>query len=476
MIASAKSGSADETSSHPVAYPPIKRSTRFLETFTTVRSALQLIGLSALICLIASNNPAPMSLGMQLTMTFAGTLLVWWSAAFLILCTYLASSGASFSSLFNAAVRASIPTVWFIPVYLLLSTPNVASSAIGVLLAASATHLLVSRRLSNRRIRVNKPPKQEDILFQSAPVSNRGILPVLFGSLILEISLSALLAGQPVAALLLACATAAIWTWSSIARGDYRPPVTPANWPHFAWSVLFAVLILTSLPEVNRRLGISEETTNLAGSQGVPLEPNPKESVAPAKKLAIPSKNGIPGVILRPKGMAPQRMTVALKPTHAQVFLGKALKFPFTGEYHLYAASSKRPQFDSAVVEGTPLDAAYSTLDSGYLVTEAVQALYPPMNFADCEKIQVSLLSKDGGVGIVGMQLLAPGAVRDLGTDLLGLKQRGAEETLEFAIPAAIRGFEAHAIRLVFDRGPKERHISSRVAVRSFALIPREDP
>ena len=133
-----------------------------------------------------------------------------------------------------------------VPAYLLLSIPNLAPAAIGLLLAVNATRLLIARRMSNRRIRVNRPFKQEEMLFQTPSDSNQGMWLVLFGSLILEISLGAILTGQPIAALLLACATVWLWTWASIASGAYRPPAAPANWPHAAWSVLIAVLILTS--------------------------------------------------------------------------------------------------------------------------------------------------------------------------------------------------------------------------------------
>ena len=74
----------------------------------------------------------------------------------------------------------------------------------------------------------------------------------------------------------------------------------------------------------------------------------PKESGGATKRLAIPSKNGIPGVILRPKGMAPQRLIVAIVPKRARLFLGQPLRFSFTGEYHLYPLSSKRALFDLA--------------------------------------------------------------------------------------------------------------------------------
>ena len=90
-----------------------------------------------------------------------------------------------------------------VPAYLLLSIPNLAPAAIGLLLAVNATRLLIARRMSNRRIRVNRPFKPEEMLFQTPPESNEGMWLVLFGSLILEISLGAILTGQPIAALLL---------------------------------------------------------------------------------------------------------------------------------------------------------------------------------------------------------------------------------------------------------------------------------
>ena len=445
-----------------------------LKLFPVATFALHLIALSSLALWILSDNPAPMSLALQFTLIATAALIAWGAATFLMLCTYLATSISSFNGILSASFQAAIPSVWLVPAYLLLSTSNLAPAAIGLLLAANATRLLIARRMSNRRIRITRPVKQEEMLFHPPSGSNQGILPLLFGSLILEISLGSILTGHVIAALLLACSTVALWTWSSIASDAYRPRTAPANWPHAVWSVLIALFILTSFPQLGKGLGIADESTlaNLM-SPGVELDAIiPKDLAETTKKLAIPSKKGIPGVILRPKGMAPQRMIVVPVPARARLFRGQALRFSFTGEYHLFPWSSKRGLFDSGVIEGTPLDAAYGTLDSGSMVTEALQELNPPLNFADCAKIQVDLVSNDGSVGLAGMQLLAPGAIRDLGTDLFGLAQKGKEETIEFAVPASAHGFLAHAIRLTFDRPPKERHISSRIAIRSFVLLP----
>ena len=82
------------------------------KTFAAATLALHLIALSALSLWIVSANPAPMSLALQFTMIATVALIAWWSAAFLMLCTYLATSGASFNGLLTASFQTAIPGVW----------------------------------------------------------------------------------------------------------------------------------------------------------------------------------------------------------------------------------------------------------------------------------------------------------------------------------------------------------------------------
>ena len=71
------------------------------------------------------------------------------------------------------------------------------------------------------------------------------------------------------------------------------------------------------------------------------------------------------------------------------------------------------------------------------------------------------------------MQLIAKGTLLDLGTDVFGLVPAGMEETIEYVVPESNGTFQAHELRLLFNR-PDRRNTSSKIAIRSFTLLPRE--
>ena len=122
--------------------------------------------------------------------------------------------------------------------------------------------------------------------------------------------------------------------------------------------------------------------------------------------------------------------------------------------------------------EGTPLDSAYKTLNGKAMVTEAIQEINPPMDIRDLAKIQVTIAIGESNLAQARMQLIAKGTRLDLGTDVFGLVPVGTEETIEFAVPESNGSFRAHELRLVFNR-PDGRNTSSKIAIRSFTLLPR---
>ena len=122
--------------------------------------------------------------------------------------------------------------------------------------------------------------------------------------------------------------------------------------------------------------------------------------------------------------------------------------------------------------EGTPLDASYKTLNGKAMVTESIQALHPPMDIRNLARIQVTLAIGENILAEARMQLIAKETLLDLGTDVFELVPAEMEETIEFVVPESTGTFSVHALRLLFNR-PDRRNTSSKIAIRSFTLLPR---
>lgn len=58
----------------------------------------------------------------------------------------------------------------------------------------------------------------------------------------------------------------------------------------------------------------------------------------------------------------------------------KSLSIPFTGEYHLFRASSVELPSGSVTQSGSPLDAVYVTTNGGEMETDAYQEFDPPLS------------------------------------------------------------------------------------------------
>jgi hypothetical protein len=104
--------------------------------------------------------------------------------------------------------------------------------------------------------------------------------------------------------------------------------------------------------------------------------------------------------------------------------------------------------------------------------TEAYQKLEPPIDFANCGKVQLTLLSGEGSLASVSMQLVITRGTEALGSEFFGVSPN-PEETLEFPVPPCTRSLEVRAIRLMFYRDPSGRDRSTKVAIERFTLLPR---
>lgn len=234
------------------------------------------------------------------------------------------------------------------------------------------------------------------------------------------------------------------------------------------------MFLFTSISELS---GGGTAGSNLTPSvgQSIAIETGGQKSKAPLledKTANAPIPGGLGGVILRPKGKAPQRFRAPQAAAASRLFVRRILKFPFTGEYHLYPQSDAFQPGTVPVNEGTPLDASYKTLNGKAMVTEAIQALHPPMDIRNLARIQVTLAIGENILAEARMQLIAKETLLDLGTDVFELVPAEMEETMEFVVPESTGTFSVHSLRLLFNR-PDRRNTSSKIAIRSFTLLPR---
>ena len=426
-------------------------------------------------------------------------MLLTWACAFgMTLWTYVVISLDDLFDLAIAALRASVYATWFVPAMLLVMPPAVpVVVALGIVIMVNAARLVVANPPPQRRLLSRRALKAGHRLFGESAVK-RGFLskdtsPALLGAFCLQLGSFAVWAGYPQPAAGLMAGGIASWTWTSIARGAYRPrrrrhPI------HTVASVSIAVLLSISLSVVRQvepapLPGAAPPEGLLAATRHEVrqlVNPPPAAAVAqqprpPAMPLVSPpievdklGSGGIPGLILLPAKKRPQSVTippayryqVTLSPT-------KPVSIPFTGEYRLFRESSVQLPPGSEQRGGTPLDAVYVTTNGGPMETDAYQEFDPPVDFSRCGRIRLTLTS--GEVFPASATLILVGTEADnageIGPEIFGMS--GArEESLEFALPPS-PGLKLKGIRIVFRHNPLAASHSTQVAVQRFTFYPR---
>ena len=424
--------------------------------------------------------------------TLLSVLLAWALAAGITLWVYAAVSLAGFGDLFFAAARAASPAMWFSPAMLLVTAPWPGARLAGVLLVANTVRLLFSRRPPGTRLRAQRPAtRRASVPFclysDRQPWSFwRETLPPVLGALALQAGLYALWVDYPRLAAACFAAGAAIWTRCSIGRGAYRPEGKP-NLARAALAILLTLALATALSigqfATDERFadgpGLLETARRVFGRLPDASQPKPEAAKQSATRVFTPTHeigksggNGVPGVVLRPVAKPLPRTRLWLPATAAVFSVSRPLAVPFSGEYHLYRASSGSLPPGALVYAGTPLDAIYVTTNQTPMETEAYQRLDPPIDLGNCDTIQVALSTAEELPASASMKLETAGGILDLGTQIFGLT-RARDETIEFALPASPRRLRVSAIRVVFHRNPAQQDQSTRVAVQGFTLVPR---
>ena len=422
-------------------------------------------------------------------------LLTWALAAGITVWVYAAVSLADFGDLFFAALRAAAPAMWLPPAMLLVTAPSAGLRLAGVLLVANTVRLLFSRRPPGMRLRAARPARPArrrasvPIYFYPDPqplLFWRETLPPVLGALAFQAGLYALWVEYPRLAAACFAAGAVIWTRCSIGRGAYQSGGKP-NLPRAALAILLTLLLAASLSigqfateerfadspgllETARRVFGRLPDTSQAKLEAARQSATPV--FTPTHEIGRSGGNGVPGVVLRPEAKPLPRTRLWLPRTATVFSVSRPLTVPFSGEYHLYRASSGRLPPGAVIYAGTPIDAIYVTTNRTAMETEAYQSFEPPIDFVNCDTIQVVLSTAEVFPASASMKLETAGGMLDLGTRIFGLT-RAREQTIEFALPALSRRLRVSAIRVVFHRNPAQQDQSTRVAIQGFTLVPR---
>jgi hypothetical protein len=402
--------------------------------------------------------------------------IAWACAAVVAFLLSFAVSLEDLRVLLRRALRISAPAMCFAPAALFLAAWSPLRAIVGLLLVANTVRLLVSR-MERPAPRQQKRPRNTRIFrysnVRTGVFSTDSMLAIL-GAFALQGGVVAMLEHRTFIAAILVGTCAAAWTVSSINRHAYEPSTEPGT-RHTLASILLILLLSTgisvSLPRMNPNAATLRAIP--AGADRVSM----LDAGAIAKRPAIPKvllsgKELVPGVILIPPAKGSPQPGLRLFSAHLGIYGSRSLTFPFTGEYHLFPTSSGRLEPGSAVFAGTPLDAVYATLGGGPLETHGYQKLNPPIDFSNCARIQVIIINGERSPGSGVAQLIHASGPLNLGSDAFGLEP-GPEESLSFEVPQTGARLLVNAIRVAFYRDPTHRDESTRVAIKSFTLVPR---
>jgi hypothetical protein len=432
--------------------------------------------------------------------TFLYLTLAWLGSFGVTLWTYMAISLDDAGELVRTAMETALHGLWFVPAMLLVSPPaERVAAAIGIAVMANAARLIVSnppprlRRLSRQKSMTPNIFGDTDI---QRSVFTRESVPAIVGAFSLQSGLFALWAGYQQWAAVLIAGSAACWTWVSITRGAHAGEKR-IHVLHRVLSVSAAVLFSMALSAVRADIAPGAEAFQTAESGWLeasreelrnrinPAQPKPAaDAVAFGRRAPVRidtanpepnqlGKGGIPGLILQPgrKKKAPSlALARALRPG-ATLNLRTRLSIPFTGEYHLFRQSSARLPPGAIQRAGSPMDDVYKTTNGTAMETDAYQEFDPPVDFAPCARIQMTLTSGEIFPASATLILIGAESVGQLGPEIFAMSS-APEETLEFAVPAAAAGRAVKGIRVIFVNSPMEASHSTRVEIQRFTFVP----
>ena len=371
---------------------------------------------------------------------------------------YLAICTDEMIDLLRASLLTSLPAVWFVPGVLLAATNRPIAVAGGLLVIANSARLIVSYRPPQRY--ESAPPRRRSqvpaSLFGSAGAqmgaSPGETFPAILGAFAFQIGIYAACTGNALLSAALFAGGAAGWTRSSLSRGASTPRPAGSFQDSLTGVLLVVVFaIIVSVPQLGNEVGGNPYDANPAGlvestrqvfahlvhsgEPKLPVKAPRATQIFSAKdEPTVVGKDGVPGVILRPKTGQRRRPAMVLPAVNTALSFSGSMRIPFTGEYHLFASSGRFPP-NSVVQTGSPRDAVYGTLNGGEMQMEAYQPFDPPVDFAQFGGLRLTLLVGDALPAGVTLQLVTATRLEDLGTEFYGLDTT-PEQTLDFRVPA----------------------------------------
>ncbi len=203
----------------------------------------------------------------------------------------------------------------------------------------------------------------------------------------------------------------------------------------------------------------------------------------PAAARGTVGRDEFPGVILWPEVKA---VATLVAPVPAGVGFSahstRPLGIPFSGEYWIFRAPSRRPPYGSFFQRGSPAWLGFVSTDRVPLQMEAHHKLDKPIDLRCCNKIQMAIWNGDRYPGTVLLEVILinteeprrPPQSQSLGTAAVK-SSPGAlpvRETLEFPLPRTRMLERFNEFKVVFHRDRKRLDKSARIEIDRFVLVP----
>jgi hypothetical protein len=391
-----------------------------------------------------------------------GIAAVWALSALVILGAFAAASYDDFLDLVKAAMLAAVPAVWIAPAVLLINGSSIWETSLGLVLLGYSVRLLASAQ-PPRKLRVKQqvnPTRvsQVDAFFGQT-------LPLIAAALLIQAAIIAGVVRHALVAAALVAGGSAVIAWcgraAQVAKNAGGSPL------RIVATVVGAVLV--TLVQFQMLITPRVASAKPEMPAHIPLE---VDGINPKDIRPLDGKDLVPGVVLRPKQPPPKIQPIVIRATSRRGIIDSSpTVVKFSGEYHLFPASSRRVQPDSRVLGGTPLDAAYVSMAGGVIATEAHQPFQPAVDLTECGRIQLRLKNGEQTPASATMHLITTAGALELGTEIFGFDSKSG--LVEFVVPSTSSTLLVRSIRIIFQPDPFNRSRSAKIAVEDFRFLPR---
>ena len=236
-------------------------------------------------------------------------------------------------------------------------------------------------------------------------------------------------------------------------------------------------LITTALtPYLQKAYGLSALSSFLATRPSSPVV----RRVAPASEysgiiLTVPAQ---PHTHIEPHPSS-TRPSVSATPA-------KPIVIHFDGTYWYFKDPDTRPRSDAPVQQGDPIKADVRSTDYRDLKMEAHQRLPDAISGDCCRAMRIDLLNGDYRPGVIRIELLLSDTSSKTGSPLtlgsvpipssqlrhISINRPPIPESLRFQMPASAHGRHFDEITVVIKPSSDRAMAGSKIAIRSFVLIP----